>query len=73
MRPSLLKMRIAADAGLAAHVANDLVERLAVVVQHLVAGAAQDHVGDAVRGLNQEFLGSAALHAQVDVAEERRR
>ena len=58
------------DARLAAQLTDDVVERLAVVVQHLVARAAQDHVGDAVGGLLDEIVRVNALRPQVDEAEQ---
>jgi len=60
----------ALGARLAAQLANDVVKRLAVVVQHFVARAAQDHVGDAVGGLLDEIVRVNALRPQVDEAEQ---
>ena len=47
-----------------------LYSALAIVVQHLVVRAAQNHVGHAVGRLFDQLLGVAALHAQVDIAEQ---
>ena len=60
----------ALDARLAAQLSYDVVQRLAVVVQHFIPRAAQNHVGDAVGGLLHEFLRVNALRPQVDEAEQ---
>src|ERR1035437_291155 len=60
----------ALDAGLAAQLADNVVERLAVVVQHFVTRAAQNHVGDAVGRLLKKILRVNALGPQVDEAEQ---
>ena len=65
----LIKDADALDARLAAQLADDVVQRLAVVVQHFVPRAAQDHVGDAVGGLLHEIPRMNALRPQVDEAE----
>ena len=41
----------ALDALLAAQFLHDVVERVAIVVQHFVMRAAQNHIGDAIGGL----------------------
>jgi hypothetical protein len=52
---------------LAAEIANDLIERVAIVVHHLVAGTALDDVCDALRTLDHQFLRAAPLHPQVEI------
>src|SRR5260370_9929077 len=59
-------------AGLAAQSPNDVVQRIPVVVQHLLVRAAQNHVRHPVGRLFDQILGVAALHTQVDIPEQRK-
>src|SRR4051794_6797169 len=53
---------------LTAQFLDDVDERVAVIVQHAVAGAAEHDVRQTVRRLFDERLGVIARHAQVEVA-----
>src|SRR5579864_9378573 len=59
----------AADAGLAAHVTNGLVERVPVVVQHLVPRAAPDNVADAIRALQHQLFRVTLVRPQIQITQ----
>ena len=70
MRPSLLKIRMRRMPGSLPMSWMTLIERLAVVAQHLVMRAALDHVGDALGRFHHHLLELAALLPQIEIAEQ---